>query len=183
MILFSTASQYLYPNNTHYDFIVELAKTIDLGNSDKWKLGLREYACPPPKTGTYQAFTVVGQSTALIYSNLITPLIVGGQLVRCLRTIAITSQYCGNKFAKNHYFPVERRFIFTFIYRFLQPTAHRPPSLTASTLCLRSSFSSHTQRVICLYKMGQYHFQHAFDNNDSHCAVLFASSRSRLWGY
>jgi hypothetical protein len=33
--LFSTASQHIFPN-THYDFIVEQAQTIDLGNKDNW---------------------------------------------------------------------------------------------------------------------------------------------------
>jgi hypothetical protein len=51
--LFSTASQHIYPDNTHYDFIVELAQAIDLGNNDTWEVGLCEYACPPPKLGTH----------------------------------------------------------------------------------------------------------------------------------
>ena len=99
------------PWDTHYDFIVELAQTIDLGNNDRWEVGLCEYACPPPKPGTNQAFEVIGQYRALIYCNLITPQFVGGQLVRCLRTITIPSQYCIHKFINIHYLPVEKRFI------------------------------------------------------------------------
>ena len=48
--LLCTASQHIYPDNTHYDFIVELAQTIDLGNKDNWEVGLSEYASPPTKT-------------------------------------------------------------------------------------------------------------------------------------
>ena len=56
----STASQHIYPNNTHYDFIVELAETINLCSDVKWEVGLCEYACPPLKTVTYQSFKVSG---------------------------------------------------------------------------------------------------------------------------
>ena len=109
--LLSTASQHICPNNTHNDFIIELAQTIDLGNNDNWEVGLSEYACPPPKPWTHQAFAVVGQYRALIYCKLITPQFVGVQLVRCLRTITIPSQYCDYKFTKIHYLPVEKSFI------------------------------------------------------------------------
>jgi len=37
--LFITASQHIYLDNTHYDFIVELAQAIDLGNNDRWEVG------------------------------------------------------------------------------------------------------------------------------------------------
>ena len=33
---------YMYPDNTNYDFIIELAEIIDLGNNDKWEVGLSE---------------------------------------------------------------------------------------------------------------------------------------------
>ena len=111
MTLLSTASQHIYPDNTHYDFIVELAQTIDLGNNDRWEVGLSEYACPPPKPGTHHAFAVIRQSRALIYCNLIAPPFVGGPLVMCLRTITIPSQYCDYKFTNIHYLPIEKSFI------------------------------------------------------------------------
>jgi len=100
--LFSTAFQHVYPVNTHYDFIVELAQSIDLGNNDRWEVGLREYACPPTKLGTHQAFVIVGQSRALIYCNLIALQFVGGKFVRCLRNITIPSQYCNYSFHNIH---------------------------------------------------------------------------------
>ena len=71
-----------------------------MGNNDKWEVGLSEYALPPPKIETYQAFRVVRQSRAPIYCNLITPQFMGVQLARCLRTITIPSQCCVQKFAK-----------------------------------------------------------------------------------
>ena len=58
--LLSTASQHIYPDNTHYDFIVELAQTIDLGNNDRLEVGLSEYVCPSRKLGTHQTFAVAG---------------------------------------------------------------------------------------------------------------------------
>jgi hypothetical protein len=106
--LFSTASQHIYPDNTHYDFIVELTQAIDLGSNDKWEVGLCEYACTPPKFGTHQAFDIVGQSRGLIYCNLTAPQFVGDQLVRCLRTITIPSQYRNYNF-HIYYVPVEKR--------------------------------------------------------------------------
>jgi len=109
--LFSTDYQHIYPDNTHYDFIVELARSIVLGNNDRWEVGLCEYACPPPKPGTHQTFDIVGQSRALIYCNLIAPQFVGGHLVRCLRTITNPSQYCNYSFQNIHYVPVEKRLI------------------------------------------------------------------------
>ena len=87
MILFSTASQHIYPDYTYYDFVVELAQTIDLVNNDQWEIGLCEYACPPPKLGAHQAFDIVGQFRALMYCNLVAPQFVGGQLVRSVRLL------------------------------------------------------------------------------------------------
>ena len=87
--LFSTASQHIFPDSTHCDFNVELAQSIELGNNDRREVGLCEYACPPPKLGTHQVFDIVGQSRALIYCNYIAPQFVGGQLVRCLKTIIL----------------------------------------------------------------------------------------------
>ena len=109
MTLFSTTSKHIYPDNTLYDFVVELAQKNELDNKDRWEIGLCEYACPPPKSGAHQAFVIAGQSSALIYCNLITPLFVGGQLVRCLRAVTIPSQYCDYKFHNFHYVPVEKR--------------------------------------------------------------------------
>jgi len=79
--------------------------------TNRWEVGLCEYACPPPKLGTHQAFDIVGQSRALIYCNLIALQFVGGQLVRCLRTITIPSQYCNYSFHNIHYVPVENRLV------------------------------------------------------------------------
>jgi hypothetical protein len=45
--LFSTASQELFPDNTHAAFTTELAQTIDLHPKDRWEVGLCEYTYPP----------------------------------------------------------------------------------------------------------------------------------------
>jgi hypothetical protein len=49
--LISTASQSLFPSNTHSGFTEELAQTIHLGIKDRWEVGICEFACPPHKTG------------------------------------------------------------------------------------------------------------------------------------
>ena len=130
MTLFSTASQHIYPDNNYYNFIVELAQVIYLGSNDRWEIGLCEYACPPPKIGTHQAFDIVGESRALIYCNLIVPQFIGDQLDRCLRTISIPSQYCNYNFHNIYYVPVEKRLNVMFIYRLKRPMAKQQPSPT-----------------------------------------------------
>ena len=90
---------------------MELAQIIDLGNNHEWEFGLSVYACPPPKPCTHQVFAVDGNTRASIYCNLIAPQFVGGQIVRCLRTITMPSQYCDHKFTNILYLQVEKCFI------------------------------------------------------------------------
>jgi hypothetical protein len=69
--LLSTASQSLFPSNTHSAFTVDLAQTIHLGTKDRCEVGICEFACPQPKVGIFKPVDVIGATRALIYCNLI----------------------------------------------------------------------------------------------------------------
>jgi hypothetical protein len=94
IMLFSNASQDLYPANTLSAFRVELAKPIVLNSNYDWEVGLCEFSCVPPATGTIKPNVLVGDVTTLIYCNIISLQFVGGNLVRCLRTVMQPSQAC-----------------------------------------------------------------------------------------
>ena len=102
-----------------------------MGSNNKQDVGLREYACPLPKTGTYQAFTIVGQSRAPIYCNFISLHVVGCHLVRCLRTFTFPSQYCDLKFDNVYYLPVENT-VFRYIHIEISTADGKPITLTDS---------------------------------------------------
>jgi len=107
--LFSNASQKAYPKNTLAEFTIQLAQRIDLGSTDNWEVGLSEFSCPPPKSGTLRPIEVVGDTNTLIYCDLITPQFVGDDYVRCLRTFIRPSKYCEHTFQNVYYVPVQKR--------------------------------------------------------------------------
>jgi len=84
--LFSNASTSLYPANTIGAFTVELPRPKELGPNDKWEVGLCEISYPPNHVGTLKSVNVVGDTTVLVYTDVISPQYVGRVLVRCLRT-------------------------------------------------------------------------------------------------
>jgi hypothetical protein len=93
--LFSNASQEVHPN-TLAVFKIQLAQRIDLGSTDNWEVGLCEFSCPPPKTGTLKPVSMVGDTSALIYCDLITPQFVGNDSDFCER---LSTRQC---FATTH---------------------------------------------------------------------------------
>jgi hypothetical protein len=107
--LFSNASQKVHPSNTLSDFKIQLAQRIDLGTDEDWEVGLCEFSCPPPKTGTVKPIDVIGDTNGLIYCDLITPQFVGSNRVRCLRTFIHPSKHCDQTFENVYYMPVEKR--------------------------------------------------------------------------
>jgi hypothetical protein len=111
VMLFSNASQMLYPKNVISAFTAELAQPIILNSNYDWEVGLCEFSCVPPKAGIYQDHVVVGESNALIYCNIISPQFMGNNLVRCLRTFICPSQYCNFNFEQVYYVPVEKKTI------------------------------------------------------------------------
>jgi len=84
--LFSNASTDLYPDHTIARFTTELAQPIELGSSDRWEVGVCEFTYPPNNVGVFKPTLLVGDTTGLIYCDLISPQYVGNVLVRCLRT-------------------------------------------------------------------------------------------------
>jgi len=76
--LFSNASRDIYEQNTHADFTVKLAQSVDLGSTSNWEVGLCDISCSSPPEETL----------ALIYSNLISPQFVGDSTVRSMRTFS-----------------------------------------------------------------------------------------------
>jgi hypothetical protein len=108
--LFSNASQELYATNTLSAFRVELAKPIVLNSGYGWEVGLCEFSCVPPATGTIKPNVIVGDVTALIYCNIISPQFVGGNFVRCLRTVMQPSQTRTFIFETVYYMHVEKTF-------------------------------------------------------------------------
>ena len=69
--LFGNASTILHQDNTIATFTAELARTIELGSNEKSKVGVYEFAYPPKQMGALKASTVVGDTTGLIYCDLI----------------------------------------------------------------------------------------------------------------
>jgi hypothetical protein len=108
--LFSNARQELYPANTLSAFGVELEKPVVLNSDYAWEVDLCELICVPPATGFIKPnILLVGDVTALIYCNIISPQFMGGDLVRCLRTVMHPSQTCTFNFETVYYMPVEKK--------------------------------------------------------------------------
>jgi hypothetical protein len=91
-----------HPENTLAEFTIQLAQRIDLGSTDNWEVGLCEFSCPP----SVRPIDVISTTNALVYCDLITPQIVGGQYGRCLRTFIHESEYCDHTFKNIYYVPV-----------------------------------------------------------------------------
>jgi len=108
VILFSNASQKLYTDNTIAAFTNRLAIPVQLGSTESWEVGICEFSCPPPVTGTMKVpASVVSETTGLIYCNLSKSQLVGGNIARCLRTFLYRSTYCHHLFDNVYYMPVE----------------------------------------------------------------------------
>ena len=84
--LLSNTSNNLYPVITIAAFTAELARPVELGSSYNWEVGVCEFSYPPNSVGTFKHTTVDGDSTGLIYCDLISPQYLGRALVRCMRT-------------------------------------------------------------------------------------------------
>jgi len=107
--LLRNASQKVRSSNTLTEITIQLAQRIDLGSTDNWEVGLCEFNCPPPKSGTWKPVDIVGETNALINCDLITPQFVGSDYVRCLLTCIHPSNYCDHTFQNVYYVPVEKR--------------------------------------------------------------------------
>jgi len=131
--LFSKASTGLYPNNTIARFTTELAQPIELGSSYRWEVGVCEFTYPPNNVGTFKPTLIVGDTTGLIYCDLISPQYVGSVVVRCLRTF-IYSDFYAQHFLDNVYsMPVEKRTFKNIRIEILQSTGKPVPFKSSKT--------------------------------------------------
>ena len=107
--LLSNTSKNLYPDNTIAASTAELARPVELVYSDNWEMGVCEFSYPSNSVGTFKHTTVVGDTTGLIYCDLISPQHVGRALVRCMRTFIYPSLSGQHVFDNVYYLPVEKR--------------------------------------------------------------------------
>ena len=107
--LLSNTSKNLYPDNTITASTAELARPVELVYSDNWEMGVCEFSYPSNSVGTFKHTTVVGDTTGLIYCDLISPQHVGRALVRCMRTFIYPSLSGQHVFGNVYYLPVEKR--------------------------------------------------------------------------
>ena len=89
--LLSNTSKNLYPDNTIAASTAELARPVELVYSDNWEMGVCEFSYTPKSVGRFKHTTVVGDTTRLIYCDLISPQYVGRALVRYMRTFIYPS--------------------------------------------------------------------------------------------
>jgi len=109
--LFSIASQSLYPTNMIGALTVELPQPIELGPNDNWEVGLCEISYPPNTLGKIKSVNVVGDTTALVYCDVISPQYVGKSLVRYLRTFVYPTMYVEHVYDYIYYLPVVKHMI------------------------------------------------------------------------
>jgi len=107
--LINNTSKILYPVNKIAIFTADLARPIELGSSDNWEEEICEFSYPPINMGTSKASAIVGDTTGLIYCDLITPQYVGRAVVRFMRTINYPSLLGEHVFYNVYYLSVEKR--------------------------------------------------------------------------
>ena len=142
--LLSNTSKSRYPDNTIAAFTAELARPVKLGYSDNWEVGVFEFSYPPNSVGTFKNTTVVGDTTGLIYCDLISPQYVGRALVRCMRTFIHLSLSGQHVFDNVYYLHVEKRTFKSIRIEILQLTG-KPVELKSSTT--PSNLVLHFRRV------------------------------------
>jgi len=128
----SNTSKSLYPDNTIATFTAELARPVELGYSDNWEVGICEFSYPPYSVGTFKHTTVVGDTTGLIYCDLVPPHYVGRALVRCKGTFIYPPLSGEHVFDKLNYLPVEKRTFKSIMIEILKLTG-KPVEFKSST--------------------------------------------------
>ena len=103
-----------------------------MGSSDIWVVGLCEFSYPPNSVGTFKHTTVVGDTTGLIYCDLISPQYVGRAHVRCMRMYIYPSLSGQIVFDNVYYLPVEKRTFKSIMVEILQLTG-KPVEFKSST--------------------------------------------------
>jgi len=147
MTLFSNTSKNLYPDNTIAAFTAELARSLELGSSDNWEVDVCEFSFPPNSVCTFKLTTLVGDTTGLIFCELISLQYVGRALVHCMRTFIYPSLSGQHVFDNVYYLPVENRTLRSIWIDILQLTG-KPVEFKSSTT--PSKVGLHFRRVSIL---------------------------------
>jgi len=163
------ASQSLYPTKRIGAFTVELPQPIVLGPNDNWEVGLCEFSYPPNTVGIIKFINVVGDTTALVYCDEISPQYVAKSLVRCLRTSIYPTISVEHIYDYIYYLPVEKYTIKNIRIEILQLTGKRVECKSSKT----------PTRFGMLIKKPRHHLQRTFYTHGSPRAVLSPSGRSR----
>jgi len=132
--LLSNASRDIYDQNTHADFTVKLAQTIDLGSTSNWQEGVCEIWCSSSPERS---------SHVLLYCNVISLQFLGESTVLCIRTFRLyPNAMCQHEFRKVQYVPVEQRRLQDIRIEFL------------TTECLHIPFADSTipKRVVLYFR-------------------------------
>jgi len=130
--LLSNTSKNLRPDNTIAAFTAELARPVELSSSENWEVGVCEFSYPPNIVGTFKQKTVVGDTTGLIYCDLISPQYVGRALDRSMRTFIYPSLSGQHVFDNVYYLPVEKRMFKSIRIDILQLTG-KPVDFKSTT--------------------------------------------------
>jgi len=131
--LFSNASTDLYPNNMIARCTTELPRPIEFWSSDRWQVGVCEFAYPPNNVGVFKHTLLVGDTTGLIYCDLMSPQYVGNVMVRFLRTFIYPDFYAQHIFDNVYNMPVEKRTFKNIRIEILQLTGEPVPFKSSKT--------------------------------------------------
>ena len=83
--LFSNSCMKACPENTIFEFTMQLAHEIVLGK-DSCEVALCKFSCHPSNVGILKPHAVFFDTNALIYCDLITSQIISHSKLPCLRT-------------------------------------------------------------------------------------------------
>jgi len=142
--LFSKISVEKNTLNSQTKFTNRLALPVNLGSTSEWEVGLCEISYAPPKRMILQGALVdmIGGVNYLVYSELVTPQLVGSEVGRVLRTIIAPSHTGQHLFSTIYYIPVQSTF-FTNIHIELTFVDHARPVVFSD-----DDTSTHTKIVL-----------------------------------
>ena len=107
--LLINTSKNLYPDNTIAVITAELGRPVVIVYSDNWEVEVCEISFPPNSVGTFNTTKLVGDTTGLIFCDLISPQYVGRALVRCRRMLIYPSLSGQHVFDNVYYLPVKKQ--------------------------------------------------------------------------
>ena len=107
--------------------------------------------------GVFKPTLLVGDTTGLIYCDLISPQYVGNVLVRCLRTIIYPDFYAQHIYDNVYYMPVEKRTFKNIRIEILQLSGKPVPFKSSKTpsmvLYISDAFRKKAGGLLIIYKI------------------------------